>query len=580
MYHEYYTIIGGNTNVNQECFKFDNTEYNSSSKNLMISAYSFYGINLTLYNENEGISEGILETKIIANWNYIIINPLITKLICFYPLSSNSLSGVFFQLIDYNTIEQNQAQITQIIRGVPLLFYFPPNLLSNFIYHPFDTLYLEDSSKYIINVKFIKGTPKLYLSYCDEYPFNCEIGENNITKNSAHYYQLNTTSEGVKYELNKSHFDIKTFSPSKKYLIIINCENTNNEGCEYQIKTQRPNDLSLFESSSGKNFIKISDSILVGESKNYLFFINNGMEIKYISVILYSLSGNGDLSITKDSKEIGDYNALINKEYVNIIGETNDINGLYNININAIESTHFVLYYQIYKSENEVNYIPSGQMEEQFITFSEKIKSFTILNPYVNNQKTFLINLDSLNCQLKATFNNIEYSNSKQVQIYIESTEEIYNSGEYEISIELLSFDTGRTSQTEKCIFYLGGFEINEDNPISLIEGINYSFEISSNIKSLSFNYKFKMYERDNENREDISILFDKNGPGNLLVTAKNINGQKEFYISDSYTFNTLFLPYFFFTKNVSYYNTTTYNLDIIVKYFNEGETKQIPFDI
>ena len=96
----------------------------------------------------EGISEGILETKIIANWNYIIINPLITKLICFYPLSSNSLSGVFFQLIDYNTIEQNQAQITQIIRGVPLLFYLPPNLLSNFIYHPFDTLYYEDSSNH------------------------------------------------------------------------------------------------------------------------------------------------------------------------------------------------------------------------------------------------------------------------------------------------------------------------------------------------------------------------------------------------------------------------------------------------
>ena len=69
MYHEYYTIIGGNININQECFNIDNTIYDSSSKNLMISAYSFYGINITLYNDQE-----IIETKIITNWTYIIIN--------------------------------------------------------------------------------------------------------------------------------------------------------------------------------------------------------------------------------------------------------------------------------------------------------------------------------------------------------------------------------------------------------------------------------------------------------------------------------------------------------------------------
>ena len=106
MYHEYYTIIGGNININQECFNIDNTIYDSSSKNLMISAYSFYGINITLYNDQE-----IIETKIITNWNYIIINPQITKSICYFPISSNSLSGVFFQLIDYKTLDKNQNQI-------------------------------------------------------------------------------------------------------------------------------------------------------------------------------------------------------------------------------------------------------------------------------------------------------------------------------------------------------------------------------------------------------------------------------------------------------------------------------------
>ena len=251
------------------------------------------------------------------------------------------------------------------------------------------------------------------------------------------------------------------------------------------------------------------------------------------------------------------------------------------INVQAVESSHFILYYKAFQ-DNEENYLPAGQMEEQSINLKEKNKSFIILNPYTQNKNTFLINIDSLNCQIKSIFNKTEYSNSKQNQIYIEPSDPIYSSGEYEITIELLSFDTGRTSENEKCIFYLGGFEINSENPIPLTEGINYSFEISSSFKSLHFVYEFKMTDNQNNNNtiEDVTILFDKNGKGNLLVTAYSEQGLKEFFISDSYTFNALTLSYKFFFPSQYGKNLDTYILNLTVEYYNKSETSDIPFDI
>ena len=82
------------------------------------------------------------------------------------------------------------------------------------------------------------------------------------------------------------------------------------------------------------------------------------------------------------------------------------------INVQAVESSHFILYYKAFQ-DNEENYLPAGQMEEQSINLKEKNKNFIILNPFTHNNNTFLINIDSLNRQIKSIFNKTKYSNSK-----------------------------------------------------------------------------------------------------------------------------------------------------------------------
>ena len=60
---------------------------------------------------------------------------------------------------------------------------------------------------------------------------------------------------------------------------------------EYVIYSKRNDDCTFIEEISGKNFLKIIDSIVIDENRNYMFFINN-YNSNYISIVLYSLSGN------------------------------------------------------------------------------------------------------------------------------------------------------------------------------------------------------------------------------------------------------------------------------------------------
>ena len=60
---------------------------------------------------------------------------------------------------------------------------------------------------------------------------------------------------------------------------------------EYVIYSKRNDDCTFIEEISGKNFLKIIDSIVIDENRNYMFFINN-YNNNYVSIVLYSLSGN------------------------------------------------------------------------------------------------------------------------------------------------------------------------------------------------------------------------------------------------------------------------------------------------
>ena len=60
---------------------------------------------------------------------------------------------------------------------------------------------------------------------------------------------------------------------------------------EYVIYSKRNDDCIFIEEISGKNFLKIIDSIVIDENRNYMFFINN-YNNNYVSIVLYSLSGN------------------------------------------------------------------------------------------------------------------------------------------------------------------------------------------------------------------------------------------------------------------------------------------------
>ena len=109
------------------------------------------------------------------------------------------------------------------------------------------------------------------MTYCSQFPFNCTIESNNLT-NDKLFYSVPTNDTGVYYKVNKYNFLYSTIYPSYKYLVLFYCEELNNQECEYVINSKRNEDYSFIEESSGKNFLKIIDSIAIGENRNYMFF--------------------------------------------------------------------------------------------------------------------------------------------------------------------------------------------------------------------------------------------------------------------------------------------------------------------
>ena len=541
-FESYFTILGGDLNIIKECFYLNETFYKLSSE-YSISGYSLNGVKIyQVDNDYKIIDNNILTIK--NESNYFNYNGTISDKFCIETISSSSLTGIHFQILDMKNISDNQNKINQLIRNIPLKFSLTKEQI---IYYPYDKLYFRENQEYIVDINITKGEPIFCYAYCSWFPLNChfdgyEIEEIGIKESFE--YELEDNKLIIYNELVDS-FDYT-------YLLLIYCPN---EICEYTINSYGNEEKEYMKGSSENNYLKINKIIHQNLIDNYLIKIEDDT-ITDIFVVLYSILGNVDLIVKKEGIDIGDYNPLIHKEILHIKkSELNDLKGFYTISAKSSSIAEYSLYYYLTnKSLSYINYIDSGLMDEHFITFKEKSKEYILVNPYKSNKNDFLIIINSLNCQINITFNENSFS-KKYNQIILKNTDPLYSKNEYPIKIELLSFDTGNKIEREKCIFYIGGFEINSNNPIKLNEGLNYVFELSEEINTLTFYHEFKMPSNDSE-RGNINLLFDKNSLGTLNIKAtvqsknniddyvgdKEFKKEKELILTDINSFNTLIL--------------------------------------
>ena len=571
LFETYFTVLGGYLNITKECFYINEKYYNKNST-FSISSYSYYGVLLSQVDNNYKSLENQL--LIIDESNYYSYNGSVSDKFCIETLSPDFLTGIHFQVIDMNELMKNQYKINQLIRQIPLKFYLEKDQL---IYYPLDKFNISENDTFSININISNGNPEIGYGYCIWYPLNCSFNAiDSIEKGISESNKINLTNNT--FVVNNQMIGNNIFFTK---LILIKCPS---EKCEYTLISYRNHEIDYIQPSSEILFFKLNEKVYANTVNNHIFNINQA-DIRNIFIVINSIFGNVDLKVIKDGIVVGKYDSMINKEIVHIDKINNEeLIGFYIINIKSTSIAEYTLYYYITNQDLKyIKYIEAGLIEEQSITFLEKNKTFLLLNPYKLNGKNYLVMINSLNCRIKATFNEVKYTN-KQNQIIIDSNDPFYDESDYPVDIELLSLDSGNLIQNEKCILYIGGFELNEENPIKLNEGIYYSFVLSEEVKKLTFYYEYKLSKEEDES-ENINLLFDKHSQGKLNITAslysetndyeENTNKEeKSLILTDSNSFNILILNRTFLIKGCQ-----DSNCKIILTIESLTKDKNISFD-
>ena len=81
--------------------------------------------------------------------------------------------------------------------------FFNPTIIYNIL--SIETLNQEDSDNFIIDINFLKGKPKIYMTYCSQFPFNWKNESNNLKKENL-FYSVQANDIGVFYKDNKYPF--------------------------------------------------------------------------------------------------------------------------------------------------------------------------------------------------------------------------------------------------------------------------------------------------------------------------------------------------------------------------------------
>ena len=625
LYEEFTSYIGNNSLIKEECFIIQ--DKNSNNHNMMFSGYSPIGV--YVFQANDNTLDEISNGKKIYNSDYYIFNISKSKTLCIKQINEKFQTSVHFQILDLSNIENGFNRTMRLIRGFQFKYFINKGQV---ISHPIDKIGIfKEKNMYLYSEKKL-GNPRLFPSscanvlnckieindlfpknssnstsdddydYCDDYPFYPECFEDDPYDPYDDdygpfdpYYNRRLLSTSVQlssfkpiyrynrtiYRFKSDYFDYK-LSTSYQYYANFGCDGedgNNTNGCEYIIEAHRESDLEFLPLSEGNHVIKRYDGVNEG-NKIYFIFSISDPNVKNCYVVLNSLSGNTDLSLFNDRKlsnEVGKYVALGNKEYYEISLDEgkSDLIGTYYISVYGSSNSFFNLQY--FNTEGEIKkvYVNSGNMEMGYINFGDKEKIYTLVNKEVNISNKYLFDMNILNCELKVTFNNKIYSNQKHIQVYVDEDESFYSKGEYDINIELLELENGRNNSNENCIFYVGGFELNENKNISLIEGVSYPFTLTKNENKLNLVYRF-LKRKISKDTASLAILIDKIGKGNLKLKVTNAyNKDKTLTISDRNNFRTLMIKDSFYdcedtlcymNMEVEYLNPTNSNLNFEIE--------------
>ena len=368
--------------------------------------------------------------------------------------------------------------------------------------------YNVDSADIIYNMMSTKGSPKMYMYKCNNYPL-CDVKD--IQINEINEINRMSTWHNTEDDRNNRPID------KSQYVMVVKCENkedSTTDSCQFQTSIYGDKDeIYLIEGQSFSQFIT------EGKSTRYIIDYSSEKSATKIHVDTLVISGDVifELLNEKGNRVKSHKYYLANKIFYSVHLDDVENIGLKRIiiEINAQVNSYYIIEYKIARglqSElsndiyERINYLVPFSPES-----GKNKKTIRVHNRRILNNDNYLVNFYSLNCEFKIYKKNIQ---DKESQIIFDNNygSDIINENTDNLDLEFFTYDVTAIDtdisyyDTKMCMLYVSGIQISENeddqNEILIGEGIpqkvnfinvstiKYIYPIVDKSKNLAVYYK------------------------------------------------------------------------------------------
>ena len=485
---------------------------------------------------------------------------------------SKNIIGIRFQIIYYEEIIDFQFKNMEIIRNIPTRDFLPKGKINYYrVISKGDNFTTLEYHLHILN-----GYPILYYIKCIDFP-NCKYNYDDIKKEieKGNAITNQDINDNIFIFVNPEEGDF--YLNKTQYLAVVYCDEnkTKYDDCEYQIEIHntkgKGGNLILLDNVITYDSIKKSDS-----DYDYYKFEVIDNTTNYVHIISYCFSGYINLNtkfLGKSFKEINRINYGNIEEYVYKRDNTIEIDGYFNLQIIGKDNSFYSLLY--YTENEDYSFIKSGEENIKILKFGEK-KSIRFKNRNINDKSSYIININAINCILKAKLNEREEIEIKNHQFILKSDDLDYPIKYYQVNISVLKFDDIDNKQYDYCIYQISGIENFNERELTLNEGYNHIANFNKDISS--FTYIYPYYLNQIEGDEELFFSIIKNDNSKYKIISKINQGEN---IENDFILNEKKLVFLKDDLKKNCKNILICPIKIIIKLtseIKEGENYQISF--
>ena len=442
---------------------------------------------------------------------------------------SENIIGIRFQIIYYEDLIDFQFKNMELLRNIPTRDYLPIGKINYYrVISRGDNFTTLEYHLHILN-----GNPILYYIKCTDFP-NCKYNYDDIKK------EIEKKNAVTNQDINDNIFIFVTpeegdfYLNKTQYLAVVYCDE-NKKGkkdCEYQIEIHntkgKGGNLILLNNVITYDSIKKSDS----EYDYYKFEVNDD-KTNYVHIVSYCYSGYINLNpkfLGNSFEESNRINYGNIEEYVFKRKSDTKIDGYFNLQIIGKESSFYsILYY----TDEDYSNIKSGEEIIKILKFGEH-NTLRFKNRNFDDKSLYIINVNAINCVLKAQLNQREQIEIKNHQFIIKSEDKDYNNSFYQISISVSKFDDVEFKQYDYCIFQISGIENNEERELTLNEGYNHIANFNKDISSFTYIYPYYLNQVDGDEELFFSIIKNDNSKYKIISKInQGENIENEFILNE-----------------------------------------------